>query len=329
MRIAIFGAGAVGGCLAARLSLAGEDVVVFARGDHGAAIQRRGIILRDEINGEQHAPNVQWAATAAQAGPVDAVIITTKAHHQADAARAIAPLLDRDQPVVFAANGIPWWYGSNIDLPGVTPATDPARRALDPNGDIARLVSLDRVIGCVIFSPNKIVEPGIIENKASVNRFEIGAVDSAGAAHVPRLLAAFEASGLPVSGSEPIRLPLWRKLQFSMCIAPLAALTGLTNGELHADENICRLIKAMEQEGLDIASAHGIHLEPSPGVPGAGLAPNHKNSMLQDVERGVRVEFEPAVGLLGRYAQAAGIATPSLDTVATLLKAKLTGAGLI
>lgn len=329
MRIAVFGAGAVGGCLAARLSLAGEDVVVFARGEHGAAIRQRGLILRDEINGEQHAANVRLAATAAEAGPVDAVIVATKAHHQADAARAIEPLLDGDQPVVFAANGIPWWYGANVDLPGVTPATDPARLMLDPDGDISRIVSLDRVIGCVIFSPNKIVEPGIIENKASVNRFELGAVDAAGEVHVPKLLAAFEPTGLPVSGGEPIRIPLWRKLQFSMCIAPLAALTGLTNGQLHADDGICRLIKDMEREGLAIASAHGIELEPAPGVPGAGLAPNHKNSMLQDVERGVRVEFEPAVGLLGRYAQAAGIATPSLDTVAALLKAKLTGAGLI
>ena len=114
-----------------------------------------------------------------------------------------------------------------------------------------------------------------------------------------------------------------------MCIAPLAALTGLTNGQLHADNGICRLIKGMEREGLAIASAHGIALEEAPGVPGAGLAPNHKNSMLQDVERGVRVEFEPTVGLLGRYAEAAGIATPYLGTVATLLKAKLTGAGLL
>ena len=329
MRIAIFGAGAVGGCLAARLSLAGEDVVVFARGDHGDAIRERGLILRDEIDGEQHAPNVRLAASAAEAGPVDAVIVSTKAHHQADAARAIAPLLDGDQPVVFAANGIPWWYGANIDLPGVTPATDPARLALDPDGDISRLVALDRVIGCVIFSPNKIVEPGIIENKASVNRFELGAVDAAGDKHMPRLMAAFAKTGLRVTCDEPIRVPLWRKLQFSMCIAPLAALTGLTNGQLHGDEDICRLIKNMEREGLALASAHGIALEEAPGVPGAGLAPNHKNSMLQDVERGVRVEFEPAVGLLGRYAHAAGIATPSLDTVAALLKAKLTGAGLI
>jgi 2-dehydropantoate 2-reductase len=107
MRVAIFGAGAVGSLIAARLALTGNDVVVFARGAHADVMAAGGLILRD-AQGERRA-KVRLARTAAEAGPVSAIIVTTKGHHHCDAVQAIAPLLTGDQPVVLAVNGIPWW----------------------------------------------------------------------------------------------------------------------------------------------------------------------------------------------------------------------------
>jgi 2-dehydropantoate 2-reductase len=328
MRIAVFGAGAIGGHLAARLSLAGCDVVVFARGAHGEAIASRGLIVRDEA-GEHHAKGVRLARTAAEAGPVDLVMITTKAHHQGDAARAIAPLIGDGQSVVFISNGIPWWYGAGIDLPGVKRADDPALRVLDPDGDISRHVPLANVVGAAIYAPGRIAEPGVIQCGARGNELWLGTPDETQSHRLEPLIAALKGAGIGAKTDLSIRQYIWIKMHTTLCMAPTSALTGQTYGEIYEDEGMLELIKAIEAEGLAVADAHGFHLEPFKGLPAGGVVPGHKNSMLQDVERGARVEFEPIVEVPRLYARAAGLPCPTLDTVATLLKAKLKSARLL
>ncbi len=208
MRIAVFGAGAVGGLMEARLSLAGHDVAVFARGAHAEAMARNGLILKDPRG--EHRAKVRVAATAADAGPVDAIIVTTKGHHHRAAARAIAPLLTGRQPVVFAVNGLPWWYGANVALPGVDPACDPGLQALDPDGEIRRLIGISRTIGAVIHSPNTIDAPGVISNRTDQNKLLLGAIDPAGQASVAPLAAALAEAGIDPGAGEPIRLQIWR-----------------------------------------------------------------------------------------------------------------------
>jgi 2-dehydropantoate 2-reductase len=313
--------------MAARLSLAGNDVVVFARGAHAEAIAANGLLLRDP-EGERCA-RVRLARAAGEAGPVDAVIVTTKVHHHVQAARAIAPLLTADQPVVFAVNGIPWWYGTNIKLPGVDSANDPARRTLDPEGEIGRLVGIHRTVGAVITSPNTIEAPGVVANRAEQNALILGAVDAAFAPRLAPLAAALHGAGIDPGRGTPIRQEIWKKLMYTMCMGPIACLTGLRNGEIRSDSGLAEIVDRLSLEGLAIARAHGCDVPDRIVIPATGPIAEHRQSMAQDLDRGRPVEFEPIVGLPQAYAHAAGIPCPTLDMLSTLLRGRLIGAGLL
>jgi 2-dehydropantoate 2-reductase len=326
MRIAIFGAGAVGSLIAARLALAGNDVVAFARGAHADAILAEGLLLRDP-QGERRA-RVRVAHTAAEAGPVDAVIVTTKGHHHTEAARAIAPLLTGDQPVVFAVNGIPWWYGTNTALPGVDPARDPARMAMDPTGEIGRIVGR-RVVGAVISSPNTIEAPGVVANRTEQNALVLGAVYADFAPSIAPLTMALGAAGIDPGKGAPIRNEMWRKLMYTMCMGPIACLTGLRNGQIRTDPDLIAILDTLSAEGVALARAHGCDPPEKIVIPATGAIVNHKQSMAQDLERGRPVEFQPITGLPRAYAHAAGIPCPALDMMATLLAGRLKSAGLL
>ena len=304
MRIAIFGAGAVGSLLAARLSLAGSDVVVFGRGAHADAIAENGLLLKDP-EGERRA-KVQVARNPLDAHPVDAVIVTSKGHHHVDAARAIAPLLTGDQPVVFAVNGIPWWYGTNLALPGIDLANDPARRMLDPEGEIGRLVGIHRTVGAVINSPNTIEAPGVAP-----------------------LAEALHGAGINPGTGAPIRQEIWKKLMYTLCMAPIACLTGLRNGQIRTNPGLVAILDTLSQEAVCIARAHGCDVPDRIVIPATGAIVNHRQSMAQDLDRGRPVEYMPIVGLPRAYAHAAGLPCPTLDMLATLLEGRLISLGLM
>lgn len=325
MRIAVFGAGAVGSLMAARLALAGNDVVVFARGAHAEAIAAGGITLRD-AQGERRA-KVRLARDAAEAGPVAAIIVTTKGHHHTEAARAIAPLLTDNQPVVFAVNGIPWWYGMHVRLPGIDPDNDPARQAMDPTGEIGRIVG-NRAVGAVIGSPNTIEAPGLVVNRTERNSLVLGAVDPAFAPMLAPLAAALKEAGIDPGTGAPIRDEIWRKLMYTMCMAPIACLTGLRNGEIRSDAYLVGVLDCMSAEGVTLARAHGCNPPEKIVIPATGPVAAHKQSMAQDLERGRPVEFQPVVGLPRAYAHAAGVACPMLDLMAALLEGRLRALGL-
>ena len=320
MRVAIFGAGAVGSLIAARLALAGNDVVVFARGAHADVMATGDLILRD-AQGERRA-KVRLARTAAEAGPVSAIIVTTKGHHHCDAVQAIAPLLTGDQPVVFAVNGIPWWYGINVRLPGVDPTHDPARRTMDPGGEIGRIVGY-RAVGAVIGSPNTIEAPGIVVNRTERNALVLGAVDSTFAPMLAPLAAVLRDAGIDPGTGAPIREEIWRKLMYTMCMGPIACLTGLRNGEIRTDPNLIAILDRLSAEGVALARAHGCDPPARIVIPAAGPIAGHKQSMAQDLERGRPVEYQPIVGLPRAYAHAAGVPCPTLDLIAALLEGRL------
>ncbi len=328
MRIAIFGAGAVGSLMAARLALAGSDVTVFARGPNADAIAERGGILLRDIRGE-HLAHLRLARTAADAGAIDAIIVTTKGHQHVEAARAIAPLLTADQPVAFAVNGLPWWYGANVALPGVDPARDPARLALDPTGEIGRLVGIGRTVGAVIHSPNTIEAPGVVANRTEQNALVLGAVDAAFEPRLAPLRQALRAAGIDSGEDRPIRTEIWKKLMYTMCMGPMASLTGLRNGQIRSDPDLIAILDKVSAEGVAIARAHGVDIDFRIEIPATGAIVNHKQSMLQDVERGRRPEYEPIIGLPRAYAHAAGLACPTIDAMASLLKGRLQGAELL
>jgi 2-dehydropantoate 2-reductase len=127
-----------------------------------------------------------------------------------DAASALAPLIGPETSVVFAMNGIPWWYLYRCPESGV-PRPDLSR--LDPEGVLARTVGLERVIGCMINSANEVVEPGVIRNSpGTLNRFTLGEPDGTVSRRVEAIAAAFERAGVPAPVSADIRAEIWEKL---------------------------------------------------------------------------------------------------------------------
>src|SRR5882757_8890247 len=154
MRICIFGAGAVGSHFAVRLALAGHDVSCVTRGPHLEAVKANGLTLR--VGDVEFSAKVNASDDPAALGPQDFVISTLKATGLSSLATGLQPLLRDDTAIVFAQNGIPWWY--DIGLPAKHPPT-PDLAFLDPGGKLRAATPKERIIGGVIFSSNEVAEP--------------------------------------------------------------------------------------------------------------------------------------------------------------------------
>jgi 2-dehydropantoate 2-reductase len=329
MKIAVFGAGAVGGHVAARLGAgaaeAGIEVSAVARGAQLAAIKERGITLW--IGDERHSTNIRATDRPETLGVQDVVFVALKSSVLPAAAPGMAPLIGPDTSVVFAMNGIPWWYLYRCPESGV-PRPDLSR--LDPGGVLARAIGLERVIGCMINSANEVIEPGVIRNSPMTrNRFTLGEPDGTVSRRVEAISAAFERAGVPAPISTSIRSEIWEKLLRNLSTSPICALTGEPIGILSRSDELFLLAKALMGEGLATARAHGI--DPGITVESAyAKAPttSHKSSMLQDFERDRPPEIDGLLTAVQAFARAAGVATPHLDTVTALVIEKARKAGL-
>ena len=189
MRICIYGAGAIGGYLAAGLKAGGAEVSVVARGAHLEAIRTQGLTVR--VGGEERRVRLAATDAAAELGPQDYVIVALKAHQAWKAAEAMRPLLGPDTAVVTAQNGIPWWYfhgieGSHAGLR--LQSVDPGDRQLDAIGP-------KRAIGCVVFAAAERAAPGVV-SVSNAGWFTLGEPDGQPTARLSALAEAFAAGGL-------------------------------------------------------------------------------------------------------------------------------------
>jgi 2-dehydropantoate 2-reductase len=321
MRLCVFGAGAVGGHIAARLAASGHEVSVVARGAHLDAMRARGVTL---LHGDERiCGRVRAAAQARELGAQDAVLVTLKANMLEAFAGQCAPLLARDTAVVFVQNGIPWWYDERL-----------AR--LDPHGALARAISRERVIGGVAYSANEIVEPGVIENHVPGNNMLVlGRPDRRETDLVLALRAALEKAGMSSPPVEDIRPSIWSKLAQNLWTSTLCTLTGLTLREVQDAPELAPLARQASEEARAIARALGVAVEKAPhrpkGGPSGALASSgaaHKPSMLQDYERGRPMEVEAQLRAPLELARAAKVHTPTLDVLVPLVAAKAAAKGL-
>jgi len=329
MKIAIFGTGAVGGHVAARLGAgadaAGIEVAAVARGAQLAAILERGITLW--IGDERYSTRIHATDRPESLGVQDVVFVALKSSVLPAAAPALAPLIGPETSVVFAMNGIPWWYLYRCPDAGVP---RPDLSLLDPGRVLERTVGLERVIGCMINSANEVIEPGVIRNSpGTLNKFTLGEPDGTVSRRTQAIAAAFERAGIPAPISTTIRVDIWDKLLRNLSTSPICALTGEPIGVLSRSEELFALAKALMAEGLATARAHGI--EPGITVEQAyRSAPTtpHKSSMLQDFERNRPPEIDGLLTAVQEFARAAGIATPHLDTATAFVIEKARRAGL-
>ncbi len=311
MRICIFGAGAVGSHFAVRLAQAGHDVSCVMRGAHLAAVKARGLTLR--VGQAETNAKVKASDDPSALGPQDLVISTLKATGIASLATGLKPLLGTETPVIFAQNGIPWWY--DIGLPNGHPAT-PDLAFLDPGGALRAAVPKERIIGGVIFSSNEVIEPGVVANiSPDRNMLLIGECDDRSSERIGRLRAVLEAASIASAPVAQIRETIWSKLLTNMSMSVLCLLTGQTARGVRDEPALQHVIPRL----LDEANAVGQSCIPNvKRLSRTGPAPEHKPSILQDYELGRAMEIDVLVRAPAAFARAANLSTPMLDLIAGL-----------
>ncbi len=311
MRICIFGAGAVGSHFAVRLALAGHEVSCVMRGPHLEAARAKGLTLR--VGDAEFSANVQASDDPAELGPQDLVISTLKATGLAGLATGLRPLLRDDTAIVFAQNGIPWWY--DIGLSPDHPPT-PDLGFLDPGGRLRSVVSRQRIIGGVIFSSNEVVAPGVVENLSpDRNRLLVGECNDRTSERIERLRAALVEASIESPEVAQIREAIWSKLLTNMSMSMLCLLTGQTARAVRDEPALRDVIPRLLDEANSVAQSFVPQVK---RVTRTGPAPDHKPSILQDYELGRAMEIDVLVRAPAAFARAAGLSTPMLDLMAAL-----------
>jgi 2-dehydropantoate 2-reductase len=311
MRICIFGAGAVGSHFAVRLALSGHDVSCVMRGPHLAAVKAKGLTLR--VGDAEFPAQVKASDDPATLGPQDVVISTLKATGLSSLAAGLQPLLREDTAIVFAQNGIPWWY--DIGLPAGHPPP-PDLGFLDPGAALRSTVSRDRIIGGVIFSSNEVVAPGVVANLSpDRNMLQVGECDDRTSERIEWLRAALNEAGIQSPPVPRIRETIWSKLLTNMSMSVLCLLTGQTARGVREDPALRDVVPRLLAEADSIAHSAFPDVKRTTR---SGPAPNHKPSLLQDYELGRAMEIDVLVRAPAAFARAAGLSTPMLDLLAAL-----------
>ena len=315
MRICIYGAGAIGGNFAARLSAAGNDVSVVARGAHLEAIRARGLTL---LSGDKKiVAKVRASDQPADLGQQDVVISTLKASSLGDLAANVAPLLGAGTPVVFAQNGIPWWYGRGL---GKERPKAPDLPRLDPDGALLRAVGFDRTLGGVITTSNHVIEPGVVHNiSPERNVLWVGEIDDRQTPRLEALRATLVAAGIASPATADIRYDIWHKLMANLTGSAVCMIMGQAVPIL-ATPLLNRMVRRAHAEALAVAAAHGMKFDDDPETRyGAKrVYPAHRPSILQDYELGRPMEVEAVVRAPVAFARSAGVDTPTLDAIEAL-----------
>ncbi|WP_144185272.1 2-dehydropantoate 2-reductase [Elioraea rosea] len=324
MRICIFGAGAIGGLMAARLAAKdAAEVTIIARGPHLAAMQEKGLVLRSD--GEEITVRPRCVASAAEAGEQDYVVVTLKAHSLPAAAEQMQPLLGPDTAIVSAVNGIPWWYFHKH--PG---GQHEGHRlsSVDPDGSVWRLLPPERAIGCIVYPAAEVVEPGVIEHTYG-DRFTLGEPDGSRSPRVSAISEALIAAGFKAPVRPKIRDEIWVKLWGNLAFNPISALTTSTLDTLTADAGQRGVARAMMLEAQAVAEALGIRfaIDVDKRIAGAAEVGAHRTSMLQDLERGRPMEIDALLGVVVELAALVGRPAPICETVLALVRARAREAG--
>jgi len=325
MRICVFGAGAIGGNFAARLADAGNEVSVVARAAHLEAIRAEGLTV---IAGDRKiVAMVKASDRPADLGKQDIVISTLKANGLPALAEGVAPLLGPETGVVFAQNGIPWWYGRGLDKS--RPAAPDLSR-LDPGGALARAVGYERAMGGTISSPNHVIEPGVVHNEQPErNTLWVGEIDDAQTPRVEALRKALIAAGIASPPTKDIRYDVWHKLMANLTGSTVCLILSQSN-HVQKTPLINALCRRSHAEALAVAAAHGVKLDDSPDVRyGSKRAYfDHRPSILQDYDLGRPMEIEAIVRAPLAFARSAGVPTPTLDVVEALTVSMAESKGL-
>jgi len=312
VRVAIVGAGAIGGYVGGMLAAAGEDVTFIARGANLDAIQRRGMKVVLEDGTEVLGKTAGAYERPSDAGPQDVVYLAVKAHQVTPIAPDLQYLCHDSTSIVTMQNGIPWWYFQKL---GGRYDGHPVRSA-DPDGSIARLIDPARIVGSVVYPAANLVAPGevhVVEGK----RFTLGELDGAEGARIQSISGSLTKAGLKAPVTNDIRSEIWLKLWGNLSFNPISALTGATLVDLVQYPLTRALCIGMMREAEQIANTLGVTFRVGIDrrIAGAEKVGAHKTSMLQDLEAGKPLELDALVGSVVELGRLTNIPTPHIDAV--------------
>lgn len=305
----MFGAGAIGGFIAAALSRAGVDAAVVARGAHLEALRRDGLrIARSDLGA--FTVRIPAAADLREFDGVDYVLLTFKSHQWPGVLPQLQRAVAEDTVFVTLQNGLPFWY-----------SRDRALESVDPGGKILRSIPYDRIIGGVVHASGHIVAPGVIDQSGGM-LYPIGELHGGVTPRIEALSQAFAAAGMNAPIEPDIRRNIWRKLVNNTALNPVSALTRATVHAMLNDPPTREVLRAIINEALAVARASGVE----PGVDAeerlkwAEHIADVKTSMLQDVEAGKVLELEPIAGATVELARRYGVPVPHIETTYALTK---------
>jgi 2-dehydropantoate 2-reductase len=323
MKIAIFGAGAVGGHLALKLHQAGINTSIVARGAHLSEIRTNGLTVKSE----GQTVNARLPATdkAEDLGLQDYVIVTLKANALPAAAPQIAKLMGPRTTLVTSSNGIPYWYFYGLD----SPWRDHVVESVDPGGQLWHLLPPRQVVGCIVFHAAEVIAPGVVEHTYS-NRFSLGEPDGSKSTRTEVLSQILSKAGLNAPVCSNIRDELWLKLWGNLAFNPMSALTGLTVDRLTSRPDLRGTARAMMEEAALVAEALGTRFAMSidERINLTGGVGAHKTSMLQDLERGRPMEIDALLGAVVELGRLTEKPMPQCEAMLALVRGRARQAGL-
>ena len=321
-KVAVIGAGAIGGWIGARLAAAGCQVSMVARGATLQALSNHGLRLSE--GGHDKVLAVRSSDNPADLGVQDLVVIAVKAPSLLEVARHIAPLLGPETVVLTAMNGVPWWFFQGFGAQ----FENTALRAVDATGEIGAAIPSHSVIGCVVHASCSTPEPGWVKHHFG-NGLIVGEPSGRKTERVAQLAQLLSRAGFDASVSDQIQKDTWYKLWGNMTINPISALTGATTDLIMEDELVRGFVSSVMLEARDIGACLGLPIAQQPEDRQAVTRKlgAFKTSMLQDVEAGRAVELDALVTVVKELGALTGVATPFTDALLGLsrLQAKVRG----
>jgi 2-dehydropantoate 2-reductase len=315
MKIAVFGAGAIGSYVAGRLALSGADVTLVGRGPHFETVARGGLRVIDR-GVEEHAG--LRCATPDDAGEQDVVYVTVKGHQMTAALPSVLPLLGPETAVVTAQNGVPWWYTYGLD----GPLREQRLEAVDPGGAIWEALGPRRAIGCVLYHACKIEAPGVVSQIDPGSREILGEPGGTSSERLQEFERALDAAKLNVTTTDAIRSVIWVKLWGNAVFNPVSVLTGGTLEGIASHSQTRAFVRTAMLEVEAVANALGeqMTVDVDKRIDMAKSVGPHKTSLLQDFEAGRSLEIEPLTGAVLDLARLTGVPVPSMEGIDALLR---------
>ncbi len=304
MRIAIVGSGGVGGYFGGRLAAAGTDVTFLARGAHLDVMRARGLRITSP-KGDLHLPHVKAESDPAAVGPVDIVFFAVKLYDTDSALALLPPLLGPHTVVIGFQNGV------------------------ETIGMLTRAVGAAHTAGGVSYVSAVIAEPGVIKHTA-MDHLIFGEQDGSRSPRLEALLDACRAAGFQSTLSTDITVEIWTKFVRLSVFSGMTAVTRGPIGVIVNDPELLEMLKAAVRETLSVAHAKGVMVASGIDEDVAraykALPPQAKASMLEDLERGRRIELPWLSGAVVRLGKEVGVPTPTHSFITTVLKPYVNGA---